>query len=72
LPGLSSEAIDFRAASESFAPFRALRRRRHEAISHLEHSHKRNRPRALIQMVTGSTIRCAITPGKHSGQMVVY
>ncbi|MFM7452742.1 MAG: helix-turn-helix domain-containing protein, partial [Cyanobium sp.] len=27
LPGLDSEAIDFRAASESFAPFRALRRR---------------------------------------------
>ena len=27
LPGLSSEAIDSRAASESFAPFRSLRRR---------------------------------------------
>ena len=26
LPGLGSEDLDFRAASESFAPFRALRR----------------------------------------------
>jgi len=32
LPGLSSEAIDFRAASESFAPFRALRRRDLETL----------------------------------------
>jgi ATP-dependent DNA helicase RecG len=32
LPGLSSEAIDFRAASESFAPFRALRRRDLESL----------------------------------------
>lgn len=32
LPGLGSEAIDFRAASESFAPFRALRRRDLETL----------------------------------------
>ena len=32
LTGLSSEAIDFRAASESFAPFRALRRRDLETL----------------------------------------
>jgi len=32
LPGLGSEAIDFRAASESFAPFRKLRRRDLETL----------------------------------------
>ena len=32
LPGLGSEAIDFRAASESYAPFRALRRRDLETL----------------------------------------
>jgi hypothetical protein len=32
LPALGSEAIDFRAASESFAPFRALRRRDLESL----------------------------------------
>ena len=32
LPGLGSEALDFRAASESFAPFRALRSRDLETL----------------------------------------
>jgi hypothetical protein len=32
LPALGSEAIDFRGASESFAPFRTLRRRDLESL----------------------------------------
>ena len=32
LPGLGSEDLDFRAASESFAPFRALRRHDLESL----------------------------------------
>jgi predicted HTH transcriptional regulator len=39
LPGLSSEAIDFRATSESFAPFRELRRRDLETL-HLVGDHQ--------------------------------
>lgn len=37
LPGLGSEAIDFRAASESFAPFRELRRSDLETLRLLGH-----------------------------------
>jgi ATP-dependent DNA helicase RecG len=33
LPGLGSEALDFRAPSESLAPFRAFRRRDLETVA---------------------------------------
>jgi len=51
MPGLDSEALDFRAASESFAPFRKLGRCDLEALRLLTEHQGRKVPTVVIRSI---------------------